>query len=139
MEMPKTVGQTKDAGFQIGVRKTFNVPVEAGWDFLLSEAGVSIWLGEINPESLELGKPYKTREGIEGKIRVLKPYSHIRLTWKPKHWTNTSVLQIRVIPSKSKTTVSFHQDKLLDSRQRGEMKKYWDGVIKKIGNAVHGE
>ena len=28
MEKTKVVGQTKDAGFQIGVRKTFAVPVE---------------------------------------------------------------------------------------------------------------
>ncbi len=136
MEKTKVVGQTKDAGFQIGVRKTFAVPVQTGWNFLFSEAGVSTWLGKINFESLELHKPYKTKEGIQGKVNVFKPGSHIRLTWKPKHWTNTSVLQIRVIPSKEKTTISFHQDKLLDSNQRDEMKKYWDKVIEKIENEI---
>ena len=136
MEKTKVVGQTKDAGFQIGVRKTFAVPVETVWNFLFSEKGLSIWLGKISVENFELDKPYKTKEGIEGRVNVLKPYSHIRLTWKPKQWTNTSALQIRVIPSKGKTTISFHQDKLLDSKQRDEMKKYWDGVIEKIKNEI---
>lgn len=136
MEKTKVVGQTKDAGFQIGVRKTFAVPVETVWNYLFSEKGLSTWLGEISLESFELGKPYQTKEGIEGKVNVFKPSSHIRLTWKPKHWSNTSALQIRVIPSKEKTTISFHQDKLLDSKQREEMKKYWEEVIEKIENKI---
>lgn len=136
MEKTKVVGQTCDAGFQIGVRKTFAVPVENVWNFLFSEAGLSTWLGKISLENFELGKPYKTEEEIEGKVSVFKPNSHIRLTWKPKYWTNSSALQIRVIPSKEKTTISFHQDKLLDNQQRDEMKKYWDGVIVKIENEI---
>ena len=136
MEKTKLVGQTKDNGFQIGVRKSYPVSVDTAWSFLFSEAGLSTWLGEINLEHLELNKPYKTKEGIEGKVSVFKPNSHIRLTWKPKHWTNTSALQIRVLPSKDKSTISFHQDKLLDSKQRNEMKKYWDTVIEKIENKI---
>lgn len=136
MEKTKVVGQTKDAGFQIGVRKTFAVPVETIWNFLFSEKGLSTWLGNIRLENFELGRPYKTKEGIEGKVNVFKPNSHIRLTWKPKQWTNTSALQIRAIPNKDKTTISFHQDKLLDSKQREEMKKYWEEVIEKIENEI---
>jgi uncharacterized protein YndB with AHSA1/START domain len=136
MEETKVVGQTKDAGFQIGVRKTVAVPIEAVWNFLFSEAGLSCWLGNISFENFELGKPYKTEEEIEGKVNVFKPGSHIRVTWKPKHWTNASNLQIRVIASKGKTTISFHQDKLLDSKQRDEMKKYWDTVMFKIENEL---
>lgn len=136
MEKTKLVGQTKDAGFQIGVRKTFPVPVEAVWNFLFSEAGLSTWLGKIGLENFELAKPYKTEEEIEGKVNVIKPGSHIRLSWKPKHWTNISALQIRVIPSKEKTTISFHHDRLLDSNQRDEMKKYWNKVISKIENEM---
>ncbi len=136
MEKTKVIGQTKDAGFQIGVRKTFAVDAETVWKFLFSEKGLSTWLGKINLENLELGKPYKTKEEIEGKVNVFKPNSHIRLTWKPKHWANTSALQIRIIPSKEKTTISFHQDKLLDSKQRGEMKKYWEEVIEKVKNEI---
>jgi uncharacterized protein YndB with AHSA1/START domain len=89
MEKTKVVGQTKDAGFQIGVRKTFAVPVETIWNFLILEKGLSTWLGNISLENFELDKPYKTEEEIEGKVNVFKPNSHVRLTWKPKRWTNT--------------------------------------------------
>ncbi|MCW3105464.1 MAG: ATPase [Bacteroidetes bacterium] len=137
MEKKKITGQTKSAGFQIGVRKTFNVSAGSAWDFLFSGKGLSTWLGNIDPEGFELNKPYKTKEGIEGKVNVFKPYSHIRLSWKPKSWTNISALQIRVIEAKDKATISFHQDKLLDSRQREEMKTHWDRVIMKIAGELN--
>src|SRR3954451_16557099 len=105
MENIKIVGQTQDAGFQIGVRRTFAVPVETAWKFLFSEKGLTMWLGKISRENFELGKTYKTPE-TEGKVTVFKPNSHIRLTWKPKYWANSSALQIRVIPSREKTTIS---------------------------------
>ena len=136
MEKTKVVGQTRDAGFQIGVRKTVAVPAETVWNFLFSEAGLSIWLGKMSLENFELGKLFKTEEEIEGKLSVFKPNSHIRLTWTAKHWTNTSALQIRVIPSKEKATISFHQDKIIDGQQRDEMKKYWDKIIVKIENEI---
>jgi uncharacterized protein YndB with AHSA1/START domain len=132
MSKEKVIGQTKESGFQIGVRKTFDVSIETAWKFLFSQHGIYIWLGKINIENLELDKPYKTEEGIEGKVNTLKPYSHIRLSWKSKNWSNMSALQIRVIKAMNKTTISFHQDKLTDSRQRAEMKMHWNKVIKQI-------
>jgi uncharacterized protein YndB with AHSA1/START domain len=134
MEKDKIIGQTKDVGFQIGVRKTFNISTETAWDFLFSDKGLSTWLGKISIENFGLDKTYKTKEGIEGEVNTLKPYSHIRLSWKPKNWTNISAVQIRVINAKGKATISFHQDKLLDSKQRDEMKIYWDRIIAKIEN-----
>jgi hypothetical protein len=136
MDKEKVVGQTKDVGFQIGVRKTFDVSIETAWNFLFSQSGLITWLGEIISGSFELNKPFKTKEGVEGKITTLNSKSNIRLSWKPQYWTNISSLQIRVISSKDKATVSFHQDKLLDSKQREEMKRYWDGVLLKIGNSL---
>lgn len=45
----------------------------------------------------ELEKQFKIENGIEGSVRVLKPYSHIRLNWKKKGWENISTVQVRVI------------------------------------------
>jgi uncharacterized protein YndB with AHSA1/START domain len=132
MEKTRSVGQTKDAGFQIGVRKTFPVSANQAWDFLFSDQGIAVWLGDVDPNNFELNKTYKTKEGTEGKPSILKPYSHIRLTWRKKGWDNTSIVQLRVISSKEKATISFHQEKLTDSNQRAEMKAHWDKVIEQI-------
>jgi uncharacterized protein YndB with AHSA1/START domain len=137
MERLKIVGRTKDAGFQIGVRKTFPVSAEQAWEFLFSAEGLSIWLGEVSEEGLGLKKSYTTKEGVEGKINVFKPYSHIRLTWKRKSWDNTSAVQVRIIDAKGKATISFHQDKLWDINQRAEMKLYWDKIVERIGKKLN--
>ena len=43
-----------------------------------------------------------------------------------------STVQIRVIGNEDKTTIAIHQEKLLNSEQRIEMKKYWTEIIEKL-------
>jgi hypothetical protein len=131
----KPVGLTKDVGWQFGLRKTFPYPQKFLWDFMFSDKGLKIWLGKLNKE-LELKKNYKTKEGIEGIVRVFKPYSHIRISWKKKNWENLSAVQVRVIGNQEKATISFHHDKLLDNNQREEMKLYWNKKMTEIEKAI---
>jgi hypothetical protein len=51
---------------------------------------------------------------------------HIRISQKKPDWPNTSTLQVRIIPGLNKTTISFHQEKLMNSSQRVVMKNYWN-------------
>ena len=131
----KPVGLTKDVGWQFGLSRTFLYPQAYVWDFMFSKQGLQIWLGELE-EELEIKKAYKTTEEIEGLVRVFKPYSHIRMNWKMKKWKNLSTLQVRVMGNQEKTTISFHQEKLLDNSQREEMKKYWNEKMIKIEKAL---
>lgn len=133
--MEKPIGQTKDVGFQFGIRKTIAVSSEKVWDFLFSENGLKIWLGNLK-SALELKNEFETKNGIKGLVRVFKPNSHIRLNWKPKTWENMSTVQIRVIGDENKTTIAIHQEKLLNAIQRNEMKEYWTEIIEKLTNRV---
>lgn len=134
--MERQTGKTKDVGFQFGIRKSYSISLESAWDFLFSDNGINIWLGELNSE-LEIKEKFKTKNGIEGFVRVFKPYSHIRLNWKMDNWTNLSTVQIRVIGTNGKTTISIHQEKLLNSDQRNEMKEYWNGIIDRISTELN--
>lgn len=136
--MEKQIGKTKDVGFQFGIRKTYQLSSNDMWDFLFSEKGLELWLGKLETE-LELKKEFKTEKGIKGYVRVFKPNSHIRTTWQKKNWTNLSTVQIRIIGNKEKATVSFHQEKLVDSEQREEMKVYWNQVVNKITMEIEKE
>ncbi len=131
----KPVGLTKDAGWQFGLRKTFPYSQEYLWDFMFSDKGLKIWLGEIKNE-LEIKKSYRTKDGIEGFVRVFTPYSHIRMNWKKKNWDNISTVQVRVIGNQEKATISFHQEKLLDENQRKEMRLYWNEKMTEIEKAL---
>ncbi|MCF8368892.1 MAG: SRPBCC domain-containing protein [Bacteroidales bacterium] len=135
MKPEKQTGQTKDTGFQFGIRKTFPFPVKMVWDFLFSEKGVNLWLG--HPYSnIELKKSFRTKTGTECFVRVFQPYSHIRLNWKKQTWHNQSTMQLRVFGSAEKATISFHQEKLLDATQREEMKQHWNSVMEKLTGAL---
>jgi len=129
--MKKEVGKTKDSGFQFGIRRTVDVPQEEVWDFMFSLEGLAIWLG-ILEQPLVLKTPYQTEAGVRGEVRVFKALSHIRMSWHPADWNNSTTLQIRIIPKKGKTTISFHQDKLTDAQQRAAMKEHWTEVIMQL-------
>ena len=135
MKKDKEIGKTKDVGFQIGVRKTLPINYKELWDFVFSKEGLKIWLGNVSEKKFKTDS-FKTKEGIEGNVTVFKEYSHIRMKWKPLNWESVSTLQIRVIESGEKSTLSFHQEKLLDSEQREEMKEYWKKAIDLIEKKI---
>jgi uncharacterized protein YndB with AHSA1/START domain len=128
----KEIGMTNDVGFEVGVRKTLNSYVEYVWKSITSKEGIRIWLGEIKSGNFDLDQIFKTKDGIEGKLTVFKPFSHVRLSWKKPGWNNISTLQLRTIKAKNGVTLSFHQEKLLDGGQREAMKTHWNGVLNKL-------
>lgn len=136
MAAKKPVGLSKDAGYMTGARKTFPVSKDAAWDFLFSDEGLRTWLGKISADEIEPGKSFKTKDGIEGTITTFIPGSHFRMKWKRKDWPNTVTLQVRVIPSGEKTTISFMQEKLANARQRAEMKKHWLEVLDRVEKRI---
>jgi len=119
MEKIKTVGQTKDTGWQFGVRKSVPFNLNEVWDFLFSEKGIKIWL-----------------KGADKEFSTFKQHSHLRTKWKLNGWSNEATLQMRVIANKDKTTIAFHIEKLLDEKQREETKIYWDKVIEAITEQI---
>jgi len=129
----QTVGKTASGDYQVGVRRTFPVTVEAAWSFMTSSEGVALWLGKIEQHAIHAGKAYETAEGTTGTFRVLNEHVNIRLTWQPPHWDKASLLQIRTIPAANgKTTISFHQEHLRDAECREEMKAHWTAVLAAI-------
>lgn len=136
MEKEKMVGLTKDTSFQAGIRKTFNCSVEDTWDFLFSDFGLTCWLNGVSTEQIQWNKLFKTGDGTECRVTTFKPYSHIRMTWKSKFGYNVSIVQVRVINLNNKATISFHHEKLLDYKQREEMKKHWKRALTEIGDKL---
>lgn len=134
--MENEVGKTKDVGWQMGLQKTFATSFESVWDFMFSEVGLDIWLGPMEGP-LSIHESFVTDDGIEGKVTVFKHHSHIRMRWKKPDWNNTSTLQVRVIKKgDNKSTISFHQEKLLDKNQRLMMLDYWRDKMQALTDAV---
>lgn len=125
-------GQTRDTGFQIGVRRTLPLTPEEAWGLLTSDAGVQLWLGDTSSLRFEPGAPYTLADGTHGEMRVYQTNHHLRLTWQPSGWTRPSTIQVRVIPKGQNTTISFHQEWLPGSEEREQRRAHFDTVLEAL-------
>ncbi|OBZ14923.1 ATPase [Bacillus sp. FJAT-27264] len=131
-ESSKIVGQTSSAGFQIGVRRTLPISADQAWAFLTSPEGAKLWLGSTPPLEFAIRESFAASEGITGQFKVVKPQQQLQLRWQKPEWERPSTLQIRLLPAKSGTTISFHQEQLDHPGTREEMKLHWEAVLDTI-------
>jgi uncharacterized protein YndB with AHSA1/START domain len=136
MAKEKSVGLTMDAGWQVGIRRTFPIKAHDAWEFLLSPEGMALWLGKVKAMEWAVGKSFKTSSGIEGTINTFKPNSHMRMSWRKKGWDHFSMLQPRIMKGVGRSVISFHHDRLTDAEQRAEMKVYWSEVMDKLESVI---
>jgi uncharacterized protein YndB with AHSA1/START domain len=128
--MPK--GLTKDAGWEIGVSRTLPVPVAAAWDFLTSDPGVRLWLGDGATLPTMKGEPIVTSSGGRGELRSLRGRDRVRLRWRPPGWHHDTTVQLAVVGDDTRTSVRFHQEHLADERERERQRAHWRAVLDSI-------
>lgn len=126
------VGETADAGFQVGAQKTVGLPAEAAWAWLTRSPGPHAWLGPVDGLTLEPGATYACEDGAEGEVRSVRPGERLRLTWLPPGWEASTTVQVTVTPKGERCTVGFHQERLPGPDAREAMKARWRGVLARL-------
>ncbi len=132
----RPVGLTRDAGWQIGVSRTFPIDLETAWNLLTSRMGLGIWLGEDVPFPLTKGACYRTKEGTSGEVRSVRPLERVRLTWQPEGRAEPAIVQVVVAQSPRGCSVRFHTDHLASEDEREAMRTHWREVIDRLDRAV---
>lgn len=135
----RAVGETADAGFEIGVQRTLPVSREALWSFLTSRDGLERWLGDVDSISLEPGSRYETADGTTGEVRTLKRAERIRMTWQPSTREGATTLQLTLTQGQSgdeKTALRIHQEHLADAAERETMRAHWQDVLDAVESFV---
>lgn len=116
----RVVGETAEAGFEVGVRRSVDASVDDVWELLTSRP--DLWLG--SPVIFRKGERYSV-QGATGQIRVVKPGDRLRLTWQPEGWAAPATMQIALSGAQSgKTTITGHVEKLPDVEARDAMRVY---------------
>ena len=128
----RILGETADAGFEIGMQKTVPREPREVWKLLISPEGVIIWLGTVENIELKKGYRYQTTDGTSGEIRSLKDGEKIRLTRKTAGGENSSTFQISLAPAGKKTSVRIHHEKLANEAEREQMGNHWRQVLKEL-------
>lgn len=131
------VGRTRDAGWQIGVSKTIDRPVEEVWSFITSPEGIAIWLGEGVTALSDLGAGYETATGVRGETRGFRELDRVRLTWQPPGWRHETTLQLTVSPAGAgRARLGVHQERLANAEEREQQRTHWRGVVNALVAAL---
>lgn len=125
----REVGRTRDAGFEVGVRRTLPIDPETAWRLVTSHEGMGAWLGDGARVELAPGREYALADGSEGMVRVVERGSHLRVTWLPGGWPRPSTIQLRVIPAASGTTIALHQEHLPNAVARQERRAHFAAAL----------
>ncbi|MGD9572805.1 MAG: SRPBCC domain-containing protein [Thermoleophilia bacterium] len=141
-EVPREVGETLGAGFEIGVRRSVTASVDEVWEAIAGRP--ALWLGADAEVDLVKGASYAVPGGdgfppARGEVRSVHPGDRIRLTWWPEGWEAPAVLQfaLRETPS-GKTAITGHMEKLRDGVVREEMRAHLRVVLGRLAEAVEG-
>lgn len=137
MKNAKTpVGHTTSQGWEIGIRRTFPLSATQAWEMLFSQPVLASWLDNHVNISFQKNDSYTTKSGTTITVTSVTEVKVIRMKWQRSGRTDTSTLQIRVIPAKEKTTISFHHEWLADAAEREEMHQYWKNVLDAIEKEI---
>jgi uncharacterized protein YndB with AHSA1/START domain len=125
--MKTTNGKPTDAGWEVGVRKTVDAPLDTVWAFLLGK-GLGIWLGNTRL-NLTKGARFETDDDIRGSIISISDKSRIRLTWQPGEWDHDSTLHVTVKKTDIGTTIGFVHERLTSRDERKIMLTHWKETL----------
>ena len=125
----RQVGQTKDAGFQIGLRRTVPWSFRSVWGLITSPEGLSVWSGGGTVRKWARGAAIRYPDGTVGEVRVFEPGSHIRLTCHPQGWERPSIIQVRVIDQGDRSVIAFHQEQIPDSKRREDRRTFFKQAV----------
>ena len=135
----RVLGQTQDGFYQIGVSRTVPVPANSVWELLHSTEGIDLITrdpavdpppghGADVPSSMMAMNALngQSATGVRVTTTTFESGSHVRMRWQRRGWPTHSILQIRVLPkSETKTTLSFHQERLPSRDARNDMQSHW--------------
>lgn len=131
-----TVGKTQDAGWQIGVSRTLDAPLEDAWATLVEQP--EVWLGAGAQIPNEVGAQWQAADGTAGELRSRREGDRLRLTLRPPDADHETTVQVAVRAAGSRTSVRFHQERMLDAGERAKQRAHWQGVLDRLAEALDG-
>jgi uncharacterized protein YndB with AHSA1/START domain len=133
-------GETADVGFEVGVRRTIGLDVEAAWALLVDRP--ELWLGDGAEVDLTPGTTYEVPPGdgapaATGEVRVVTPGDRLRMTWHPAGWRSPATIQLVVRASgPDRTAITAHVEKLPDADVREEVRGRWRAALDRVSEAA---
>lgn len=126
----RVTGQTADAGFQVGVRRSADLTPGEAWKLITERP--DLWLGEGAAVTFEPGEAWWGPDAA-GEMRVVKPGDRLRMTWHPDGWRAPATLQITLTASASgRTAIGVHLERLPHAEAREAMRERWRAALERL-------
>lgn len=111
-------GKTKDAGWQVGARRTLPLQLGEAWDLLTHQPWLQRWSGL---DALDPDDPAVRSLTVHRVMRIRTPHS---------------LVQLRVQTAATGTTIAFHEEHLPDEHIRTVRKNHWTQMLDDLESAV---
>lgn len=111
-------GLTRDVGWQVGARRTLALGLDEAWRLLTAPPWLTRWSG------------LSDLDGDDPAVRSLTPLRVVRV--RSAH----SLVQLRVQPAATGTTVAFHEEHLPDEQTRSQRKRHWSQLLDDLQQAT---
>lgn len=132
--MDAPVGLTRDAGWELGVRRTLPVPFDSAWTLLVEE-WLPRWLGVDSVPQL-VGAPLHQGRRDVGRVTGVHVGSRVRVRWDQPDAADETVLQVTLLPAASGTTVAIHQERLASADERERLIAHWTRALERLRDEV---
>lgn len=130
------VGLTRDAGWELGVRRTVAEPVDDVWRRLLAE-WLPAWL-TVDSVPQMVGAPLRRGGRVRGRVVGCHVGRRVRMRWTPETLDHETMFQVTLMDEANGTTLALHQERLLGPAERQALLEHWTGVLDDLPCVVPG-
>ena len=132
----RILGQTADAAFQVGVRRTISATASDAWSYLTGE-GVAAWLQGAPALPAEPKATVELADGGSAQLRSIDAPRKLRVAIE-RPGQPRSTLQLYVEDKGDRASVGFHHERLPDAATREAMRDHWRATLDAIQHHLEG-
>lgn len=110
-------GLTKDAGWQLGVRRTVSAPPEVVWAHLVDAAGL---------------RADVVAGGTVQEVRSRSEHRRLRVRWREEGAEHVTTLQLTFLAATRGTTIAVHQEHLTGPEERERLLAFWTDRVEAL-------
>ncbi len=127
-------GQDAKGKYMVTATKSLPRGAAAVWNFLLSRAGLDVWLQPLSPVQIRPKTSFETKDGFYGEVRTVARGRRARLQWNdPEREERTTVEVMLVGKPGGKSILVFNHTGIGDTKTREQFRSRWRKAADELG------
>lgn len=132
----RLLGETKGAGFEFGISRTFRVTPERAWEILTSGVGLEAWAGDGVEVELRKGASQQMK-GKRVEVRGVTQNIRLRLALTADG-VPQRIIQLSIVPAPDgKASVRFHEENLPGVAARKRADRKWNDIMDEVESILN--